>query len=82
MWNLQSTMAPQSALYPAHDHCITVDDNGNGETTVDFGHKHTVQNRQIWPDARDRHTHNYAVDASGTAAKCNRAPCNCGRGAG
>lgn len=42
-----------------HWHCAFVDYDGNGATTTEDSHFHTVRKKQIMP-AEDGHTHNFA----------------------
>lgn len=46
----------QATANAGHSHCTTVDGNGNGITTTDAGHAHSVRGHVIAP-APDGHTH-------------------------
>lgn len=84
-YNLQLTGSHQSPQYPAHDHCAYVNEQFNGQTTMNAGHSHQVVGGQVVPGG-DGHSHSFAPGLNGQAVPCQSQQgtsglkgCNCGR---
>lgn len=54
---VRRTTIDEGIVYGPHDHCAYYDQHGNGQTSEDDDHAHTIEGGQIGPNNEDGHVH-------------------------
>ena len=53
----QASQACATSVVDAHDHTAYLDADGNGLTSLDFGHRHRITNGVVGPSVFNGHVH-------------------------